>query len=529
MLSAVFRCGNLATTRLPAVARPRDGIPCSGLRQPLRTVVVVATPPSSGSTGATSRPLGSRIRKRRSARFIEIIPTLADARGRAYQPASAARHPLDVNSEASSSPASAQNESSGRSSAIGRALTNCNRCNRSARACTACSTSWRRRSSTWRRNGAPKFFTNYIGSSPAATQVKQQARRAARWTRRCCCSARPAPARNSWRTRSTPHRRAPTIPSSASTSRPSRTPCSRPGCFGAAPGAYTGADKRRAIGKFSRLANGGLFLDEIGDMPLAMQAKLLRDCCQGTGGSSRSAATKGGQDRRARHRRDLARSQADVAAGRFRADLYYRLRKRPHHPVAGAARRTEDFGPLCDHIPRTDRRPHAADARELDRRRWLLQKRCRCGNIREAAWRPRAGLHARRRPHLQRNDITASSSRCRPLPATARRNCPGTYEGRWPPSRRRLIARCSNAAAASPNRPPARHRTPRSEDGGMNIHLATETPHRHPQRWTPCGINASRFSTFVIFPKRASPRGDPGLAKNTFSLTINKLAITILL
>jgi transcriptional regulator with PAS, ATPase and Fis domain len=46
--------------------------------------------------------------------------------------------------------------------------------------------------------------------------------------------------------------------------------------FGAAPGAYTGAEKKGREGKF-KLADGGtLFLDEIGDMPLALQTKLLR-------------------------------------------------------------------------------------------------------------------------------------------------------------------------------------------------------------------------------------------------------------
>ncbi len=93
--------------------------------------------------------------------------------------------------------------------------------------------------------------------------------------------------------------------------------------FGVAPGAYTGAERKGRDGKF-KLADGGtLFLDEIGDMPLALQAKLLRVLQEQEVeplGSNQVqhidvrivAATS----------RDL---QAMVAAGSFRADLYYRL------------------------------------------------------------------------------------------------------------------------------------------------------------------------------------------------------------
>ena len=93
--------------------------------------------------------------------------------------------------------------------------------------------------------------------------------------------------------------------------------------FGVAPGAYTGADRRGRDGKF-KLADGGtLFLDEVGDMSPALQAKLLRTLQEqefepvGSNQLTRVdvrviAATS----------RDL---EAMVAAGEFRADLYYRL------------------------------------------------------------------------------------------------------------------------------------------------------------------------------------------------------------
>ena len=93
--------------------------------------------------------------------------------------------------------------------------------------------------------------------------------------------------------------------------------------FGVAPGAYTGADKRGRDGKF-KLADGGtLLLDEIGDMSLALQAKLLRVLQEGEVepvGSNRLQAV----DVRiiAATSRNLEQM---IAAGSFRADLYYRL------------------------------------------------------------------------------------------------------------------------------------------------------------------------------------------------------------
>jgi transcriptional regulator with PAS, ATPase and Fis domain len=107
--------------------------------------------------------------------------------------------------------------------------------------------------------------------------------------------------------------------------------------FGVAPGAYTGAERKPRDGKF-KLADGGtLFLDEIGDMPASLQGKLLRALQEQEIeplGSNRVVKV----DVRiiAATSRDL---KALVAEGRFRQDLYYRLNVLPIRVPALRARR----------------------------------------------------------------------------------------------------------------------------------------------------------------------------------------------
>ena len=97
--------------------------------------------------------------------------------------------------------------------------------------------------------------------------------------------------------------------------------------FGVAPGAYTGADRKGREGKF-RLADGGtLLLDEIGDMPLALQSKLLRVL------QEQEVEPLGSNQVQRVDVRIIAATSRDlpamVAAGSFRADLYYRLNVLP--------------------------------------------------------------------------------------------------------------------------------------------------------------------------------------------------------
>ena len=97
--------------------------------------------------------------------------------------------------------------------------------------------------------------------------------------------------------------------------------------FGFAPGSFTGADRKGREGKF-KLADGGtLFLDEIGDMPLGLQAKLLRALQEG------EIEPLGSNKLIAFDARVIAATSRDLPAlvreGRFREDLYYRLNVLP--------------------------------------------------------------------------------------------------------------------------------------------------------------------------------------------------------
>jgi transcriptional regulator with PAS, ATPase and Fis domain len=93
--------------------------------------------------------------------------------------------------------------------------------------------------------------------------------------------------------------------------------------FGYAPGAFTGARREGSPGRIREVRGGTLFLDEIGDMPLALQTRLLRVL------QERQVTPLGGGKPVpvefalvcATHRN----LKAEMDAGRFRADLYYRL------------------------------------------------------------------------------------------------------------------------------------------------------------------------------------------------------------
>ena len=116
--------------------------------------------------------------------------------------------------------------------------------------------------------------------------------------------------------------------------------------FGYRKGAFTGAQDDRP-GFFQAAQGGTLFLDEIGDLPLLMQSKLLRAIQERSVRPLGATAEVPCNARiiSATHR-DLA---ADVQAGRFRQDLYFRLNV-IHIPVPPLRERLEDLSSLCADI-----------------------------------------------------------------------------------------------------------------------------------------------------------------------------------
>ncbi|MDR3684060.1 MAG: sigma-54 dependent transcriptional regulator [Geothrix sp.] len=150
--------------------------------------------------------------------------------------------------------------------------------------------------------------------------------------------------------------------------------------FGHEKGAFTGAD-RAAIGRFEAAAGGTLFLDDVDDIPLDTQAKLLRVL------QERKVERLGSVQARPTDFRLVSATKKElsqlVAEGRFRQDLYYRLHV-IHLPLPPLRERREDILPLAGFFLRkfAAQRPGPLPAFQAETTT-LLRAHAWPGNVRE--------------------------------------------------------------------------------------------------------------------------------------------------
>ena len=151
--------------------------------------------------------------------------------------------------------------------------------------------------------------------------------------------------------------------------------------FGHERGAFTGAD-RRVLGKCELAAGGTLFFDEIGELPLALQGKLLRFL------QEREIERVGGREVIRADVRVVAATnrnlEALVEGGEFRRDLFYRIKVVQLELPPLRARGGDDVEQLSRHFLRSYARRHHRPARRFDERALArLRDHPWPGNIRE--------------------------------------------------------------------------------------------------------------------------------------------------
>ena len=151
--------------------------------------------------------------------------------------------------------------------------------------------------------------------------------------------------------------------------------------FGYEAGSFTGASRRGRAGKFEQAEGGTLLLDDIVDMPLDMQAKLLRVL------QERVVTRLGGSRPRPIDVRILATSNRTISdavrAGLFRADLYYRLNVLKIG-IPPLRERKEDIEPLAEHFVRKHASAHGSKLRTISTEALrALESHSWPGNVRE--------------------------------------------------------------------------------------------------------------------------------------------------
>ncbi len=260
--------------------------------------------------------------------------------------------------------------------------------------------------------------------------------------------------------------------------------------FGHEKGAFTGADARR-LGRFELALGGTLFLDEIGELPLELQAKLLRAVQEGEFERVGSSVTLKTDVRLiVASNRQL---DAEVRAGRFRPDLWYRLNIFPI-TVPPLRQRAEDL-PVPGRVFHAETLPETGSSAA----RRVAGDDVRASSPRVAGERARIGKCDRTRRHRQPREVGRNpgrrcegrgpgdqlqrSARQRGRPANARRSAARTHPcdarrramaGRGP-GRGGPGARIEPEYASEPHAQ-AGYQSPRQFAGRITYALAAHAP-----------------------------------------------------
>lgn len=150
--------------------------------------------------------------------------------------------------------------------------------------------------------------------------------------------------------------------------------------FGYEKGAFTGAEKQGKAGLFELADKGTIFLDEIGEIPLTMQGKLLRTIQEGTIRRIGSDCEKEIDVRIiAATNRNL---KNEMQEGRFRQDLYYRLNVLPLE-IPPLRKRREDIEPLARHFIKKFNEKYSIHKKITQSAIYELEKYDWPGNVRE--------------------------------------------------------------------------------------------------------------------------------------------------
>jgi PAS domain S-box-containing protein len=206
--------------------------------------------------------------------------------------------------------------------------------------------------------------------------------------------------------------------------------------FGFVKGAFTDA-KHNRVGRFQAAEGGTIFLDEIGDTPLALQVKLLRVL------QHREFEPLGSERTVHSDVRVLAATNQDlerlVADGRFREDLYYRLNVILIR-IPDLAQRSEDVPLLIDHfVQRFNQRMGRGIRGLADEAMALLMRYPFPGNVRELENVLEHAYIVSRSPYITTEDLPAYLSRGRALDARRPTNGPWIASGAADLDRQRLI------------------------------------------------------------------------------------------